>query len=126
MSKGLAKFSRDVILDAQGLRGYNSGVEQPSEVSPGDRRLDICLPTPGPQMEPHPGAMTPPSSRLPVCRLGVPGASRDKHDLAGTVQGKKVPSKGSHGACPQPTEHVPAEGVPLSASLRTDTALAGH
>lgn len=83
----------------QGLRGYNSGAEQPSEVRPGDRRLDICLPTPGPQLGPHSGAMTPPSSRLPTCRLGVPGTPKDKHDQGGTVQGKKVPSKGSHGAC---------------------------
>lgn len=47
MSKWLAKLSGDVTVDAQGLRGYNSGVEQPSEVSPGDRRLDICLPIDG-------------------------------------------------------------------------------
>ena len=119
MSKGLAKFSRDVTLDAQGLRGYNSGVEQPSEVPPGDRRLDIGLSTPGPQVEPHLGAMTPPSSRLPICRLGVPGASRHKHDQAGTVQGKKVPSKGSRGACPLTDSACSSRGgTPLCFSSR--------
>lgn len=85
----------------RGLRGHNLGAEDPSEVSPGDGRLGICLPSPGPPVGPCSGAWTPPSSQLPLCRLsvlGLPGwpgrGAMDVHGQRGTVQCQESPLQG--------------------------------
>lgn len=84
-----------------GLRGHNLGAEDLSEVSPGDRRLGICLSSPGPPVGPCSGAWTPPSSQLPLRRLsvlGLPGwpgrGAMDVHGQRGTVPCQESPLQG--------------------------------